>query len=79
MVRDFSVPSREVTNQTLPGREKLKYSRPGRALAAGDGKIDKHFLQCTRKYCFTTGLIQPWVLILYSCKLQKVIRKAELQ
>ncbi len=26
----FPVPSRDVTNQTLPGREKFNYSRPGR-------------------------------------------------
>jgi hypothetical protein len=25
----FSVPSRDVTNQTIPGRELLNYSRPG--------------------------------------------------
>jgi hypothetical protein len=27
---DFPVPSRDVTDQTLPGREKINYSRPGR-------------------------------------------------
>ncbi len=27
---DFPVPSRDVTDQTLPGRERLNYSRPGR-------------------------------------------------
>jgi hypothetical protein len=26
----FSLPNRDVTYQTLPGREKLNYSRPGR-------------------------------------------------
>ncbi len=29
-VSHFPVPSRDVTDQTLPGREKLNYSRPGR-------------------------------------------------
>jgi hypothetical protein len=29
-VNDFPVPSRDVTNQTLSGRELLNYSRPGR-------------------------------------------------
>jgi hypothetical protein len=29
-VCNFSVPSRDVTDETLPGREKLNYSRPGR-------------------------------------------------
>jgi hypothetical protein len=29
-VTDFPVPSRDVTNQTLSGREKLKYFRPVR-------------------------------------------------
>jgi hypothetical protein len=29
-VNDFPVPSRDVTDQTLPGQEKLNYSRPGR-------------------------------------------------
>ena len=28
--RDFSVPSRDVTNQTLPGKELFNYSRPGK-------------------------------------------------
>ncbi len=29
-VNDFSLPCGDVTNQTLPGRKKLNYSRPGR-------------------------------------------------
>ncbi len=29
-VSHFPVPSRDVTDQTLSGREKLNYSRPGR-------------------------------------------------
>jgi hypothetical protein len=29
-LNDFPVPSRDVTNQTLPCREKFNYSRPGR-------------------------------------------------
>ncbi len=29
-IKDFLVPSRDVTNQTLPGREELNYSRPER-------------------------------------------------
>jgi hypothetical protein len=32
MVRDIPVPSQDVTNQTLSGRELLNYSRPGRVL-----------------------------------------------
>ena len=47
----FPVPSRDVTNQTLPGREKFNYSRPGRGLVsdipAGDRENDILFLQCT--------------------------------
>jgi hypothetical protein len=29
-INDFPVPSRDVTDQTIPGREKYNYSRPGR-------------------------------------------------
>ncbi len=29
-VSDFPAPSRDVTNQTLPGREEFDYFRPGR-------------------------------------------------
>jgi hypothetical protein len=36
-VRDFPVPSRDVTNQTLSGREKLNYSPPWRVWL-GTGK-----------------------------------------
>ncbi len=43
----FPVLSRDVTNQTLPGREKINYSRPGRVyIPAGDGEIANLFLQC---------------------------------
>ncbi len=47
-VIDVPVPSRDVTNQTLPGGENFNYSRPGRAWfltswLAGDGKIAKKF------------------------------------
>jgi hypothetical protein len=47
-VNHFPVPSRDVTDQTLPGREKLKYSRPGRVRSAtsrpaGDGKTANPF------------------------------------
>jgi hypothetical protein len=41
MVINFPVPSREVTNQTLSGRESL-----GSDLPVGEGKIDNLFLQC---------------------------------
>jgi hypothetical protein len=45
----FRVPSRDVTNQTLPGQELLNCSRPGRVwLLTGDGKSDNLFLQCRR-------------------------------
>ncbi len=47
----FPVPSRDVTNQNLPGRELLNYSRPGRVwfsdIPAGDGKMYNLFIQCT--------------------------------
>jgi hypothetical protein len=49
---NFAVPSRDVTNQTLPGprREKLNYSRPGIVWLLisrlGTGKLQL-FLQCT--------------------------------
>ncbi len=56
---DFPVPSWDVPNQTLPGREKFNYSRPGRVWLvtspAGDGKIDKLFLQCTVKTSRVSG------------------------
>jgi hypothetical protein len=46
----FPVPSRDVTNQTLPGREKFNYSRPGRfwlvTSRQGTGKTITFFLQC---------------------------------
>ncbi len=48
----FPVPSRDVTYQTLPCREKFNYSRPERVfflvcdIPARDGKIINHFLQC---------------------------------
>ncbi len=39
-VTDFSVPSRDVTNQTLPGKERVNYSPPGRVwFVAGDEKM----------------------------------------
>jgi hypothetical protein len=51
----FSVPSRDVTNQTLPGWELLNYSQPGSLVsdipAAGDGKNDDLFLLCIAAYC----------------------------
>jgi hypothetical protein len=49
-VAHFPLPSRDVTNQTLPGRELFNYSRLGRVLVsdipARDRKIDNIFLQC---------------------------------
>ncbi len=47
-VSDFSVPTRDVTNQTLPGEEEFNNSRPGRVsdILAGDREIAKLFLQC---------------------------------
>ncbi len=33
-VSDFPVPSRDVTNQAIPGQEKFNYSRPGRVWLA---------------------------------------------
>ncbi len=44
----FPVPSRDVTNQTLPGREDLTYRESlVNDIPAGDGKIANIFLQCT--------------------------------
>ncbi len=47
---DFPVPSRDVTNQTLPGQEQLNYSRPGRVWLVtsqlGTGKAVTFLLQC---------------------------------
>jgi hypothetical protein len=49
MVIVFPVPSRDVTSQTLAGRELLNYSRPGRVWLVtsrlGTGKTIT-FLQC---------------------------------
>jgi hypothetical protein len=45
-VSDLPVPSRDVTNQTLPGRVQLNYSWPGivwLVTSAGDGKIANLF------------------------------------
>ncbi len=52
-VYNFPVPSRAVTDQTLPGREKFNYSRPMRVWSVtsrlGTGKSQTFFLQCTRQ------------------------------
>jgi hypothetical protein len=49
-VINFPVPSLDVTDQTLPGQEKLNYSRPGRVWSVtsrlGTGKPLTFFLQC---------------------------------
>ncbi len=49
-VSHFPVPSRDITDQTLSGREKLNYSLSRKSLIsdipAGDGKTAKPFLQC---------------------------------
>ncbi len=48
-VVDFPVPSREVTNQTLPGGDNLIIPVQGEFVSdipAEDGKIDNLFLQC---------------------------------
>jgi hypothetical protein len=47
-VSDFPGPSRDVTNQTIPGREQLYYSPPGRVVIwLGTGKSLTFFLKCT--------------------------------
>jgi hypothetical protein len=51
-VSGFSVPSQDVTDQTLPGRELLNYSRPVwysvvSDIPAWDGKTANLFLQCS--------------------------------
>jgi hypothetical protein len=49
-VSHFPVPSRDVTDQTLSGREKTKLFPPRKSLVsdipAGDGKTANSFLQC---------------------------------
>jgi hypothetical protein len=69
-VNDFLAPSRNVTNQTLPGREKFNYSRPGSLvidIQAGDRKIVKLFLQCKKLVLFhpilDTGVVAQVLLI----------------
>jgi hypothetical protein len=52
-VSDFPVPSRNLTYQTLLGRELLNYYLPAREslvseIPGGDGKIANLFLQCIR-------------------------------
>ncbi len=52
----FPVHSRDVTNQTLPGREYLNYSPARESLVsdipAGDGKTANLFLQCIDIYAY---------------------------
>jgi hypothetical protein len=68
-VSHFPVPSRDVTDQTLSGREKTKLFPPRKSLIsdipARDGKTANSFLQCTPlpycllvliKYIFHPGL-----------------------
>jgi hypothetical protein len=55
-VIDFPVPSRDVNNQTLPGREKFNnylFSASESLvidIPAGDGKIEILFFQCISLY-----------------------------
>jgi hypothetical protein len=51
----FPVPSRDVTNQTLPARESLVSD-----FLAGVGKIANHFLQCTVFSTFVAGVNQSF-------------------
>ncbi len=55
-INDFPVPSRDVTNQTLPGREYLIISGHGETLVsdnpAGDGKIANLFYSVGKKMFF---------------------------
>ncbi len=50
-ISGFPVPSRDVTDQILPGRGIIKLFTARECLVsdipAGDGKIDSLFLQCT--------------------------------
>ncbi len=52
-VSHFPIPSRDVTDQTLSGREKTKLFPPRKSLIsdipAGDGKTANSFLQCRCK------------------------------
>ncbi len=58
---DFPVPSRDVTDQTLPGREKFNYSRPGRVWSVtprlGTGKSITFFTvyEAERAQLFSAG------------------------
>ncbi len=58
----FPVPSRDVTNQTLPSRELLIYSRSGRVWLVtslpGTGKTITFFTV----YTVHTLLLKPWAL-----------------
>jgi hypothetical protein len=53
---DFPIPGRDVTNQTLPGREGLNFNPTGESLVshipAGDGKIvNLFFTVCSFLLC----------------------------
>ncbi len=76
-VSDFPVSSRDVTNQTLPGREKLNYSPPGRVWLVtsrlGMRKSLTFFLQCRVLdldwRAWFESLRYGWVKILYTSSL----------
>jgi hypothetical protein len=46
-VNGFPFPSRDVTYQTLPGRELFIQAGPASDIPAGDGETANLFLQCT--------------------------------
>jgi hypothetical protein len=60
-VNDFPVPSRDVTNQTLPGRECLNYSRPVRVWLVtprlGPGKWQTFFYSVPSRQATLAGRV----------------------
>ncbi len=71
---------RDVTNQTLPGREKFNCSRPGRVWLvtsrAGDGKIANLFLQCIVAIEYCSSLVGSCLLGLSVNRLFLTVSKA---
>jgi hypothetical protein len=65
-VSGFPVPSRDVTNQTLPGRELLNYSRSRgvwkETSRLGTGKQLTSFLQCTSSVYFSHPAVHTSML-----------------
>jgi hypothetical protein len=83
-VSDIPIPSRDVTNQTLPGWENLSYSRPGRVWFVtsrlGTGKLITFFYSVAF-YLAPTPIPSPsagikrFYLLLMRRNTQRVVRK----